>query len=176
MSGGSFIVKARSWAAIETVAQRIRMTLGYETEPYLPIGAILEKQLPDHVYVGVHENANDEAEAFTTPDGHRISFRADVYDKLCADEYRARFTGAHEFGHWLLHTGDNLRLERAPSVGKVAAYRMSEPQANQFAASILMPKILMKRGYTPPLVSRMFGVSLDAARIRLKSLNLLEDE
>lgn len=57
---------------------------------------------------------------------------------------RARFTLAHEAGHVLLHREyiltNAFRLARSTPVKVVKEYEKPEPQANQAAAAILMPK------------------------------------
>jgi Zn-dependent peptidase ImmA (M78 family) len=65
---------------------------------------------------------------------------------------RQRFTIAHEFGHVMLH---NHVLQQQPHVDKTIALRRDsasaqgdielEVQANQFAASLLMPEFLIKK-------------------------------
>ncbi|MCK0126941.1 ImmA/IrrE family metallo-endopeptidase, partial [Gelidibacter sp. F2691] len=79
---------------------------------------------------------------------------------------RDRFTVAHEFGHWMLHT--NTPLARIGKRDNVPAFERAEPQANQFAAELLMPRhLIYPADEARDLVNR-FGVSWDAACFRLK--------
>ena len=50
------------------------------------------------------------------------------------------------------------------------AFRLSEPQANQFAAEILMPRELMRGKCSVAVVTRTFGVSYEAAEHRIEFL------
>jgi Zn-dependent peptidase ImmA (M78 family) len=89
---------------------------------------------------------------------------------------RQRFTLAHEIAHYVLHRdliGDGISDD--------AMYRSSlsseyEVQANRYAAEILLPTALLKREYRacPALavLSKTFGVSEEALRIRIKQLGL----
>lgn len=90
---------------------------------------------------------------------------------------RARFTLAHEIAHYILHRdliGDGITDD--------ALYRSSlsnyiETQANQYAASLLMPARLMREKWRQGLraiheFASAFGVSSKAAEIRMKELRL----
>ncbi len=92
-------------------------------------------------------------------------------------ETRARFTIAHELGHYYLHMDDSAD-------GKViTSFRMDqspiETQANQFAAELLMPESLIKEEYAKMIIpvsdslAKIFNVSKQAMRVRLDSLELM---
>ncbi|WLS07170.1 ImmA/IrrE family metallo-endopeptidase [Shinella sumterensis] len=106
------------------------------------------------------------AEGLTDPNGEFIQIREDVYEAAIAGDGRARFTVAHEMGHFFLHTG--IPLARSTKGDGVASYRKSEPQANQFAAEFLMPRKLIHSGITPEQISNAHGVSDEAARNRIR--------
>jgi len=58
---------------------------------------------------------------------------------------RQRFTIAHELGHALLkHKGVSFRTKEMKKYKNIIK-RMEEVEANKFAASLLMPKILVKK-------------------------------
>ena len=67
-------------------------------------------------------------------------------------ESRKRFTIAHEIGHFILHTGEEIHLDRAQSFrvnfrdskSSVAVYP-DEMEANFFAAELLMPTEFVSR-------------------------------
>ena len=67
-----------------------------------------------------------------------------------------RFTGAHEIGHWVLHTHEVMHRDR-PTDGSKVARSQIEREADYFAACFLMPPNLMRRkfkttfGITPPV-------------------------
>ena len=98
---------------------------------------------------------------------------------LSADKnngYRSRFDLAHEVGHLVLHrnikrTTDNAR------------YKMMEAQAHRFAGAFLLPAETFAREVRVPptlddllLLKRRWGVSAAAIIMRLKALELIDDE
>lgn len=101
---------------------------------------------------------------------------------------RQRFTAAHEIGHYILHNhliGNGIednKVFRAHS-GQIlnpSITQKHETEANRFAASILMPRDRLittykKLGEHPSedkltQLSRQWGVSLEALKIRLKTI------
>ena len=99
---------------------------------------------------------------------------------------RQRFTIAHEIGHLLLHEDTNLQVDQHAFLAfrDLASAIEDDPkevEANQFAATLLMPEELLRRcvlELEPDLdletaISRLaqqFGVSEQAMTIRLTSL------
>ena len=62
---------------------------------------------------------------------------------------RQRFTIAHELGHFLLHEGEEVRIDKAfklnfRSPASSKAEDIEEIEANAFAASILMPAMMLE--------------------------------
>lgn len=105
-------------------------------------------------------------------------------------EKRQRFTIAHEFGHYILHSKE---IPLFVDKGEKALYRNlesstgeidKEREANAFAAALLMPKTLLKReidNCEPTLVESItdylatkFNVSEKAMAYRLTNLGLLD--
>lgn len=93
---------------------------------------------------------------------------------------RARFTIAHELGHYILHfaykkaKGDKIEKMRAARYGSTQA----EWEANWFAAAFLMPTREFRQKYKDLAgdigkVAKHFAVSYSAAEVRAKSLKLL---
>ena len=101
----------------------------------------------------------------------------DVYNGIAEDHPRSRFTGAHEFGHVVLHANqltEQLREGRAvPQLyrGEIQSYEDPEWQANYFAGAILMPAVHMFELYAEGAdeyeVADIFTVSRRSAEIRL---------
>lgn len=100
---------------------------------------------------------------------------------------RKRFTAAHELGHFLKHRDllkkhrhlDRLYDEYANRNPEQPLDYQHEVQANQFAASLLMPRKtieneLDKGVNTIRELARIFDVSRMAMEYRLKSLNLID--
>ncbi|WP_415714080.1 ImmA/IrrE family metallo-endopeptidase [Maridesulfovibrio sp.] len=91
---------------------------------------------------------------------------------------RDNFTIAHELGHYFLH----LKEKVAETCNEISCNRRGsdrlEWEANWFAAELLMPKDEFKQkalecGNNHEELADCFGVSSAAARVRLKSLNLI---
>lgn len=91
-------------------------------------------------------------------------------------DVRARFTIAHELGHYYLHVKDDdreivtsFRRDRSPK----------ETAADKFAAEFLMPKKLVEKEYSKMVIpvsdtlAKRFKVSKSAMRNRLNSLGLM---
>ncbi|WP_167629343.1 ImmA/IrrE family metallo-endopeptidase [Aquipseudomonas alcaligenes] len=105
----------------------------------------------------------------TIPSENVIRLREDVYDGLCNDVGRDRFTACHELGHYLMHRNAPIKFHRAEH-GRLPAYMDSEWQANRFAGALLMPKDkLIECGSLQEVVER-FAVSYDAASVQNRVL------
>lgn len=102
--------------------------------------------------------------------GNVLKLRDTCYRGICYGSRRDVFTLFHELGHYFLgHT----RVFARAQVEEHSWDEDSETQANRFAAECLMPldQITKYRLYTPDLIVRHFGnVSMDAARVRIRSL------
>lgn len=111
-----------------------------------------------------------------TPSGYQIVVNADQPDT------RKRFTIAHEIGHFLYHrhligsgVGDSkaFRSTDRQRYHNTAIGPKQEAEANQFAATVLMPKSLVDRVArdeglnSPAALAKRFGVSEHAMCIRL---------
>ena len=172
MSGNEHVVPPLSWAKIEDISDDVRAVLELNDEPRFPVMTVLEFILDHelellHLEVGSREDMGD-AEGFTCPDGTFIRLRKDVYRKAWDGDGRARFTAAHELGHHVLHAG--TPLARVKEGERHPAYCLSEPQANVFAASILMPRRFITEADDIRTVAKRHGVSYEAANIRLNNL------
>ena len=87
---------------------------------------------------------------------------------------RQAFTVAHELGHFVLH---RTKLMENPDIGVVHRRPIGgekdpiEQEANCFANNLLVPDFLLDKYYAyqpTPLVAKMFGVSEEVIRYRLK--------
>ncbi|MCO5092637.1 ImmA/IrrE family metallo-endopeptidase [Bosea sp. (in: a-proteobacteria)] len=111
-----------------------------------------------------------------TPSGYQIVVNADQ------PETRKRFTIAHEIGHFLYHrhligngVGDSkaFRSTDKQRYFNTAIGPKQETEANQFAATVLMPKSLVARVAreeglnSPAALAKRFGVSEHAMCIHL---------
>ena len=169
MSGYDMQVPPRSWDNINASAQSVRENFRLTDIPKLPIMELLEKvmwQSLNIVRLEVCTHAEmDGALGATSPTAEFIRLREDVYEGAWAGNGRDRFTVAHELGHWDLHT--NVLLHRV-ELGKVLKpYEASEPQANHYAACILMPEKFIRAGDSARELATRFGVSEQSAELRL---------
>jgi len=172
MSGYDYIVPPRSWDAIAMKATEVRCFAGREADPYFPIMDFLELVMDQRLglirlEVGSREDMRG-SEGHTCPKGEFIELREDVYAAAWRGDGRARFTAAHELGHLFLHT--NVPLARAEDSRAERPFRLSEPQANQFAAELLMPRSFFSRHDDESAVMERHGVSREAAGNRLAFL------
>lgn len=172
MSGQNFIVPPLSWESIGTQTERLRQRFGLNDTKNFPIMTVLEKILDqklDSVRLEIKSISEmGNAEGYTDPQGDFIRLREDVYENAWKGEGRARFTAAHELGHWILHT--NTPLARARDDENIPAFRLSEPQANQFAGRLLIPAKFIGPEDTPMTVMMNHGVSSKAAIVRLHNI------
>lgn len=93
---------------------------------------------------------------------------------------RARFTVAHELGHWYLHAKktDGEAFQRFCRDPELRSRRAQEGEANLFAAALLMPEELLaehvnETNFNIALLAKRFDVSVPAMRLRLITLDLL---
>jgi Zn-dependent peptidase ImmA (M78 family) len=102
---------------------------------------------------------------------------------------RQRFTIAHELGHWRLHKGRDVRVDREVRVNfrRDRLWDLEEAQANAFAAALLMPRDsftptrldLLKEGSVSldlaiQRLAAAYQVSSQAMTIRLTGLGVLD--
>lgn len=171
-NGNDFIVPPRRWTEIGGIADKLRHQFGQAETPRVPVIDIIERVLDQrlgllNLEVGTHDEMG-QAEGYTCPKGEFIMLRQDVYEGVWAGEGRDRFTTAHELGHWVMHT--NAPLARARKGDGTPAFRLAEPQANQFAAEFLMPGCFIGAGDEEDDLIDRFGVSWEAAHNRLRYL------
>lgn len=185
--------KPHSYKSIEDVAADVREVFGLSPVEPADMSEIFEFSIDDYL-VGssgkqvpmIHgvEELTTEALTQWNPEEGRIELLLsnDWYNALCDGHPRASFTVAHELGHAVLHTSTlielgnlNLRSQAALHRGlkEHKTYLDTEWQANSFAAAFLMPIAGIRKlrrsieSITSISISNQFGVSLEAASIRL---------
>lgn len=120
--------------------------------------------------------------------------RASIFVNKTEEKKRQRFSIAHELGHYILchyaHQGDHVHVDQGVRILQRNAKSSEgvdsmEIEANQFAASILMPSHLIRikveevsGGKTLdeqmiPKIAESFAVSVQAMTIRLVRLGYL---
>lgn len=119
----------------------------------------------------------DESGSIVIPTNGNVVISLNYWDS----ENRQRFTCAHEIGHYLRRSGQELRgrdrtfvdyRDTLAGLGR----NTEEIYANQFAAAILMPAHLVQlyfnKGMTPEALADRFGTSTQAMNLRLRNLGL----
>jgi Zn-dependent peptidase ImmA (M78 family) len=121
-------------------------------------------------------------------DGNIIGVNSKHHDN------RKRFTIAHELGHFILHKGDAIHIDRGFRVNyrdehSSLAINLEEVEANAFAAALLMPEKKLKEVIRKKLkegidledstelknLAKTFQVSQQSLLIRLMKLDLIDD-
>lgn len=168
---------------INTLAGKIRLALEMNTPPYSPVEAI--SKLNGTILYDI-QDCNTDAYIEKIDEDH---FR--IHLNQYRHHNRERFTLAHELGHLFLHMGYIIDSERWNSLSEVEKYvfyrdntsSVDEYEANEFAASFLMPrdefvtvaeKHLDKNRYALEPISTYFGVSTDAVANRGKWLGIFQ--
>ncbi|MEQ9248878.1 MAG: ImmA/IrrE family metallo-endopeptidase, partial [Nitratireductor sp.] len=109
-------------------------------------------------------------EAWMDNDSHTLTAKEAVLDAAFGGNGRARFTLAHELGHYFLgHTG---RRRRNPDkeVYAGAKERNQESEADLFASFFLVPTDLAMNAKNSEEISNRFQVSLKAAEIAFERI------
>lgn len=146
---------------IEAIARRLGVDLTYEAYEGDVSGMIY--RYDDHAVIGVNSS-------------HAPT--------------RQRFTVAHEIGHYVMHAGQPMFVDRfATRVNwRNGDSNKEEIEANQFAAELLMPRELVTREVERALtkrrtidaqmlaaeLARLFDVSQQAMEYRLANLGVLD--
>ncbi len=171
MSGTNFVVPPRSWDSIAAYTDDFREKLSVGTQSAFPIMTMIERVIDESdmatLLIG-DKHEMGRAEGYTCPKGTYIELREDVYYAAWRGDGRARFTAAHELGHYFMHT--NIPMARETMQRKAKPFELSEQQANQFAAELLMPRSFFSGGDTPHSVMLRHEVSWTAAKSRLNFL------
>lgn len=165
-----------------SVAEEVRGAAGVGPRD-LPVNL---QRITDHLGLKVYYTQFDDpriagmliTDAARVPEGILPGARGTIF--LKAGEYtpRSRFTLAHEVGHFCLghyNGGVVTDFYRGRTDGYSDA---KETEANEFAAELLMPKIMFTELWVSGLpleeLTVIFGISWEAALVRARSLNLRE--
>ncbi|MFO6419240.1 ImmA/IrrE family metallo-endopeptidase [Hylemonella sp. W303a] len=170
----------KSRAVIEREAANARETAGQHSIPVDPIAIALA-----HGAEIVEDNFADDLSGILIRRGSLKTIAINQKDSLV----RRRFTIAHECGHLILaHEGEifvDKQVVNRRSATSSLAIDEQEIEANQFAASLLMPrdevvshldqlsKSCSQRSALIELMARSFGVSKKAMEYRLVNLGLV---
>lgn len=172
---GGFRVAGRGVAEIRVSANNVRRILEIGNAPQdIDVGLLLDrlsvKYSITYDVLEPDEMPHEDVEACWDPESMTMHIRADVFEKACWGDPRARFTIMHELGHGLL--GHRRTINRSGAERQLKVYEDSEWQANQFAAEFMMPLDVISslQLNTATKIERHFKVSYQAAALRVKQL------
>lgn len=168
---------------IQPVVEGLLARVGV-TEPPIPVESIAKLCGADIRFAPFDGN-NGDVSGMLYQDGMRTIIGVNALHART----RQRFTMAHELGHLCLHSADKLHLDRDFRVAwrdekSSQATDVSEIEANEFAAELLMPAAMLERDLhghrvdyeDDEQVSKLatrYRVSLQAMVIRLTNLGLI---
>lgn len=152
----------------------LRRKLGLVDALYFPILHFLENVLPltDESFCleVVDEELMVGIQAEYVPQKNTIRVRSSVYEAAVAGYWLARFTLAHELGHYYYHDETNVRYAKLDPFGKAPPDFDPERQANVFAAELLAPIHLIE-GKSQERIGKECGVSYAVAKKQLCALD-----
>jgi hypothetical protein len=137
---------------------------------------ILEHKLPrlypDFALVVRPTSSMINVEAYTQFAPPQIVISDRVYEEAASLVPRARWTLAHELGHFVLHEAISKPRAVNPIRKSIIkhAYNSAEWQANKFAAHFLMPEHIASQFQAPEELAQNCNVSLTAARKRFNEM------
>ncbi len=175
-----FVLRAPpiSWSKIAQMTDSFRQELDLRETKYFPVIEVLERVLDQQLQLVRVEVEEDHVmgnmEGFADPAGEYIRFSERVYRGAYARKPRARWTVAHETGHFFLHTRKPLaRVVGKAEIEALRPFECPERQAHQFAAELLMPRHMISADMSFRELMKDFGVSEEAARKRLEFIRTL---
>lgn len=163
------LVRPMSRAKITGLAEQVRDACLEPEQIAFPIIEFLEFTLcsviPDFVLQIREPEEMGPMEGMVIAGRNSLALRQDVYEEACNGVGRARFTAAHELGHFLMHRNVTLARMRGD---ETAIYYDSEWQADTFAGSLLMSHRHVPQLRDADHAARMCGMSAAAAGYQLE--------
>lgn len=158
---------------IEKAANTFRAKLGIEGVSAPCMLSVLESFRERGRNFNFRTGSVDELgqdEALVDEAAHTLIVRDSVMEAVKAGQERARFTVAHELGHYVLgHKGMKQRTER-PTAYPTARDRIEETEANIFASYFLVPTRMALGITSPEAIAMRFQVSSTVAEIAFERI------
>jgi hypothetical protein len=176
----TFIAEAQIEARAAEIWRTGNLDPGFDVESFL-----------DHLDLGLSWEAVDDEDGKgdildqLVPAERLVVLNERHLERLEAKEGSLRrFTVAHEIGHWILHSqgsglGSSPLFDGKKVMCRDGSRDQIERQAEMFAASLLMPRDVLRkelpegawRGWGPVYdLARQFGVNVTPMKIRLERL------
>ena len=153
---------------IRRKARKVLETLGMSSclAPDIPT---LLKRVKDHYPTFTHEpklaREMGSDEAWLDAETETLFYREGVLEDAAAGKPRARFTLAHELGHYVLNHPGTLRRNANKAVYVNAELKGYEREADVFASYLLAPSEAVSHCSSPQDVDARFQISSQAAEI-----------
>jgi Zn-dependent peptidase ImmA (M78 family) len=158
---------------IEKKAEELRTKLGLEAVLAPCMSNVLEnfqRRARNFSFRTANSGELGQGEALMDEAAHTLIIRESVLDDAKAGRERARFTVAHELGHYLLgHKGMKERTQR-PTAYPTARDRIEETEANFFASYFLVPTRLAWDASSPEDIAMRFQVSAPVADLAFERI------
>lgn len=177
---GNNCARGMSTLYIRNVAKMTRMFLGVSDDKFLDVVKaldVLTDKLAKHNFNYMVLQDNDSL--FEKKEESKmdvlvgtIYIKESVYCEAAHKKYcRARYTIAHEIGHFMLHRVLNaLNFARTNETESYKVYEDPEWQADTFASELLMP-YEQCLGLSPQEIRRKYHVSKAAANTRYRKIH-----
>lgn len=168
-------VVGKSKAEIENNTRFLRRVFDMENPiSYCDIVRLLELKLSsydeDFSFEVRTADKMDGRMAFYDIETNTIVVELNVYNRAVAGSGRDRFTLAHEFGHYWLHSSEGVVLARYDSNENIRAFEDPEWQANTFASHLLIPRTNLNEFDSIDDIAIHYGTSRQAAEIAYKDV------
>lgn len=167
------MIISRSDKQIEDAANDIRGKLKMEYVCALDMETVLARLSKRSQTFSVRKAIPGELEddeAFMNCETHEMLLSPIVYEELKANDRRARFTAAHELGHFVLGHKGNTRRTKDKSKYLTPVQKLQESEADRFAAYLLVPSALAGNCKSADEISEKFQVSRKTAEIAFERI------
>jgi transcriptional regulator with XRE-family HTH domain len=162
------LVSPTRTSALRSASEQVRSALVPSDQIEFPVMDVVEFRLtaffPDFYLDVCGRDVLGDDEGRVVAGKQCIMLRQDVYEAAWDGQGRARFTVAHELGHFLMHrelTMARVREDHHP------IYRDAEWQADEFAGGLLMSARHLRSFANADDAARKCGMSVEAARVML---------
>lgn len=160
------VVQRRSENEIEQIAMEVRNGFQIGTKNVRMenlIEVVLREALPGYNFFVLPDEDMPDLAGVTAVGEYTIYLANSVYEALCAGDPEARYVAAHEFGHLLLHSQQQLFLAKRKHDNH---HVDPEWQADRFADFWLAPTEGVRTCRSPAHVAAKYAISDEMAKRR----------